>query len=53
MADKIEGPLGLWPFPILNTLITIVKIREEEEVVFVRASQLDEDTRGEIEVFNE
>jgi len=21
--SKIEGPFGLWPFPILNTLITI------------------------------
>lgn len=23
--SKIEGPLGLWPFPILNTLITLAE----------------------------
>lgn len=23
MVDKIQGPLGIWPFPILNTLIAI------------------------------
>lgn len=23
MADKIEGPLGIWPFPIINAIIAI------------------------------
>jgi hypothetical protein len=23
MADEIEGPLGLWPFPVLNTIIKV------------------------------
>lgn len=23
MVEKIEGPLGLWPWPLLNTIIAI------------------------------
>lgn len=29
--QKIEGPLGIWPFPILNTIIAITNNSNSED----------------------
>lgn len=45
MPDRIEGPFGFWSFPILNTIIKVVSIRndsKERNVRVVRASELDD-----------
>lgn len=48
MTDKIEGPLGLWPWPVLNTLITLAEINsgEEDDVRVIRASNIQEGGKG-------
>lgn len=28
---RISGPLEIWPFPVLNTLITIAEASDEEQ----------------------
>lgn len=33
MADKIEGPFGIWPWQILNTIIAITNSGGDEAKV--------------------
>jgi hypothetical protein len=40
--DKISGPLGLWPFPLLNLLLQILGSRSGVFTSPIRAENLEE-----------
>lgn len=42
---KIEGPLGIWPFPVLNTLIEISGDSSEEAKIV----EVNRDDNGQIQ----
>lgn len=46
----IEGPLGIWPWPILNTIITIAGANEESDVEITEVVRDDNGRIQSIEV---
>lgn len=43
MVDKIEGPLGIWPWPILNTIIAIMSNED------MKVTEVNRDDDGRIQ----
>lgn len=46
MPDEIEGPLGIWPWPVLNTLIAISDKGSESNSLTV--TEVHRDSEGRI-----
>jgi len=46
--SKIEGPLGVWPWPILNTIIQVAGDGSENELGF-KEYNVVRDSNGNIE----
>lgn len=49
MTDKITGPLGIWNFPILNTLIEISSSDSGDSSFSVKEYNVVRDENGSIE----
>lgn len=49
MTDKITGPLGIWNFPILNTLIEISSGDSGDSSFSVKEYNVVRDENGSIE----
>lgn len=43
--NEIEGPLGVWPWPILNTIIAVAEARSEDEKELI----VNRDGSGEVQ----
>ena len=39
---EIKGPLGIWPFPILNTIVAISESRNNDSVQITQVNRDDE-----------
>lgn len=47
--DEISGPLNLWPFPVLNTLVKLAGESEDQSTFSVKEYNVIRDERGNIE----
>ena len=47
--NRIEGPLGIWPFPILNAIIQISDNKSGGDGVSVESYNVVRDQQGRIE----
>jgi len=48
MTDEIEGPLGFWTYPILNTLVK-VSGSSEESTKETETAKVIRDSNGEVQ----
>lgn len=47
MTNKIEGPLGVWPFPILNAMVSVAEARQGGGLS-VEQTNIERDSDGRI-----
>lgn len=48
MVDQIEGPLGFWTFPLLNTLVEASSNNDSDNGV-VETAKVIRDSNGEVQ----
>lgn len=48
-TDEIRGPLGIWPFPILNALIKISSGGDSSSSVDIETYDVHRDNQGRIQ----
>lgn len=53
MDDQIKGPLDIWPFPVINAIIKIVKIRNEQNFPPVEVERNDQGEVTEVNIKHE
>lgn len=50
MVDKIEGPLGIWPWPIVNAIIVVSSSGDSSNNDFdLREINIERNSQGKIE----